>query len=137
MNTFEAYTEIWAELLHSYLITRLYNKSYDIFVANVGIEMEFSQLQATKVISLLDKNKDMNKETNVCAYYLIKTELYGDLHNFLKFCLSNNKDIIKLTDTSKYFDYLKELNKVNKKKYKVTSYLRHTTRMTCLEIDLF
>ena len=143
MNTFEAYTEIYAALLHSYLVSRLYHKidpsfkSYDLFVANVGIEMEFSQLQATKVLSLLDKNKDMNKETNVCAYYIIKTELYEDLPNFLKFCLSNNKDIIKLTDTSKYFEYLKELNKVNKKKYKVTGYLKETTRMTCLEIDLF
>ena len=143
MNTFEAYTEIYAALLHSYLVTRLYHKidpsfkPYDLFVANVGIEMEFSQLQASKVLSLLDKNKDMNKETNVCAYYIIKTELYEDLHNFLKFCVSHNKDIIKLTDTSKYFDYLKGLNKVNKKKYKVTSYLKQTTRMTCLEIDLF
>ena len=143
MNTFEAYTEIYAALLHSYLVTRLYHKidpsfkPYDLFVANVGIEMEFSQLQASKVLSLLDKNKDMNKETNVCAYYIIKTELYEDLHNFLKFSVSHNKDIIKLTDTSKYFDYLKGLNKVNKKKYKVTSYLKQTTRMTCLEIDLF
>jgi len=143
MNTFEAYTEIYAELLHSYLLSRFYKKinkqmnQYDLFMGNVGIEMEFSQLQVSKVLSLLDKNKDMNKETNVCAYYIIKTELYEDLHNFLQFCIHSNKDIIKITDPSKYFEYLKGLDKVNKKKYKVTGYLKQTTRMTCLEIDLF
>jgi len=143
MNTFEAYTEIWAELIHCYLLSRFYktiNKrinQYDLFMGNVGIEMEFSQLQATKVLTLLDKNKDMNKETNVCAYYIIKTELYEDLQNFLQYCMRFNKDIIKLLDTSKYFEYLKGLSKVVKKKYKVNSYLRNTTRMTCLEIDLF
>ena len=143
MNTFEAYTEIWAELIHCYLLSRFYktiNKGlnmYDLFIANVGIEMKFSQLQATKVLTLLDKNKDMNKETNVCAYYIIKTELYEDLQNFLQYCMRFNKDIIKLLDTSKYFEYLKKLRKVNKKRYKVNSYLQNTTRMTCLEIDLF
>jgi len=143
MNTFEAYTEIYAELLHSYLLSRFYKKinkqmnQYDLFMGNVGIEMEFSQLQASKVLSLLDNNKDMNKDTNVCAYYIIKTELYEDLQNFLQYCMRFNKDIIKLLDTSKYFEYLKKLKKIIKKKYKVTSYLQNTTRMTCLEIDLF
>ena len=143
MNTFEAYTEIYAELLHCYLLSRfckqVYEKinQYDLFVSNVGIEIEFSKLQSSKVITLLEKNKDVNKETNVTAYYLIKTELFRDIQNFLQFCLQSNKDIIKLTDVSKYFDYLKKLKKINKKKYKVSGYLKQTTRMTCLEIDLF
>jgi len=141
MNTFEAYTEIWAELLHSYLITRLYNKSYDLFAANVGIEMEFSRIQATKVLALLDKNKDMNKETNVCSYYLIKMELYDDIQRFIGYCIKYNQDIIQLVDVSKYLEYLKELNKIIKKtllfRMVKHSYLKETTRMTCLEIDLF
>ena len=138
MNTYEAYTEVWAELLHCYLLSKLSDKhSYDLFVANVGIEMEFSQLQASKVLSFLDKNKDMNKETNVCAYYIIKTELYDDIQHFIGYCIKYNQNIIKLTDVSKYFDYLKKLKKINKKKNKVSGYLKQTTRMTCLEIDLF
>ena len=143
MNTFEAYTEIWAELIHSYLLARFFSfvqptiSVYDLFCANVGIEMLFSQYQSTKVLTLLDKNKDMNKETNVCAYYVIKTELYQDLDTFLGFCLQHNKDIVKITETTKYFDYLKGLPKVEEKKSKTNKYLRNTTRMTCLEIDLF
>jgi len=143
MNTYEAYTEIYAELLHSFMISHIYHKinpifnPYDLFDSNVGIEMEFSQLQATKILSLFDKNKDMNKDTNVCAYYIIKLELYKNIHSFIQFCVAYNKDIIKLIDTSKYFKYLKGLSKVSKQKYKVSGYLKHTTRMTCLELDLF
>ena len=138
MNTFEAYTEIWAELLHCYLVSKLSDKhSYDLFASNVGIEIQFSQLQSSKVLTLLDKNKDVNKETNVTAYYLIKTELWLHLQQFLHYCMANNKDIIKVTDTSKYFEYLKGLQKVIKKNMKVSGYLKQTTRMTCVEIDLF
>ena len=139
MNTFEAYTEIWAELLHCFILSKLSDKhSYDLFASNVGLEIQFSQLQATKVLTLLDKNTDVNKETNVTAYYLIKVELWLDLHHFLDYCMKHNKDIIKITDTSKYFEYLKKLKKVLKKKYNVKNhYLKNTTRMTCLEMDLF
>ena len=139
MNTFEAYTEIWAELLHCYLLSKLSNQhSYDLFSSNVGIEMEFSDYQTSKVLTLLDKDKHVNKETNVTAYYLIKTELYDDLQQFLHYCMRKNKDIIKLTDTSLYFDYLKRSPHLYKKKYKISNhFLKNTTRMTCLEMNLF
>ena len=138
MNTFEAYTEIWAELLHCYLLSKLSDKhSYDLFSANVGIEKEFSQLQANKVLSLVKKNKDANKETNVTSYYLIKVELWLHLQEFLNYCLQNNQDMIKLTDKERYLDYLKGLPKVTNQSIKVTGYLKQTTRMTCLEMKLF
>ena len=83
----------------------------------------------------------MNKETNVCAYYLIKMELYDDIQKFIGYCITHNKDIIKLSDVSKYLEYLKKLNKIIKKtllfRMVKHSYLKETTRMTCLEIDLF
>lgn len=139
MNTFEAYTEIWAELLHCFVLSSLSNQhSYDLFCGNVGIEIEFSHYQSSKVLILLDKDKHVNKETNVTAYYLIKTELWIDLQNFIEYCIKENKDIIKIMDTSKYFEYLKGRQKVVKKIYKINSnYLKNTTRMTCLEMDLF
>lgn len=138
MNTFEAYTEIWAELLHCYLLSKLSDKhSYDLFSANVGIEKEFSQLQANKVLSLLEKNKDVNKETNVTSYYLIKVELWLHLQEFLQYCFHFNQDMIKLTDKERYLDYLKSLPKLIKQSIKVTGYLKQTTRMTCLEMKLF
>ena len=138
MNTFEAYTEIWAELLHCYLLSKLSDKhSYDLFSANVGIEKEFSQLQANKVLSLLEKNKDVNKQTNVTSYYLIKVELWLHLQGFLQYCLRFNKDMIKLTDKERFLDYLKKLPKITKQTIKVTDYLKQTTRMTCLEMKIF
>ena len=144
MNTFEAYTEIFAELIHCYLLSRfihvLYRHipQYDLFSFMISIEHQFSQMQSSKVLDLLQHNKDVNKETNVTAYYLIKTELYNDLANFLNFCFQYNDTIIKIKDTTKYFDYLKKLKSVVKKKYKTKNqYLKNTTRMTCLELDLF
>lgn len=144
MNTFEAYTEIFAELIHCYLLTRFTHGLFpsvqqcDLFSFMVSIEHQFSQMQASKVLELLKHNKDVNKETNVTAYYLIKTELYNDLSNFLEFCFEYNDTIIKIKDTTKYFDYLKRLKKVVKKNYKKQNqYLKNTTRMTCLELDLF
>ena len=125
--------------MHCFLISKLSDKHcYDLFSSNVGIEKAFSGYQTSKVLALLEKNNDANKETNVISYYLIKTELYMDLHKFLQFCIHKNKDIIKITDISSYFDYLKKLSKLHKKKYKISNhYLKNTTRMTCLEIDLF
>lgn len=144
MNTFEAYTEIFAELIHCYLLTRFTHELYpsvsqwDLFSFMISIEHQFSQMQASKVLELLQHNKDVNKETNVTAYYLIKTELYNDLSNFLNFCFQYNDTIIKIKDKTKYFDYLKKLKSVVKKKYKTKNqYLKNTTRMTCLELDLF
>jgi hypothetical protein len=144
MNTFEAYTEIFAELIHCYLLARfiyvLHKKRncYYLFHGFVATEILFSQLQSSKVLSLLELNKDINKETNVTAYYLIKTELYNDLNKFLEFCIKYNEKNIKLKDVSKYLDYLKGLKSVVNKKYnKLSEYLTNTTRMTCLEIELF
>jgi len=138
MNTFEAYTEIWAELLHCYLLSKLSDKhSYDLFSSNVGIEIEFSKLQANKVLSLLEKNKDVNKQTNVTSYYLIKVELWLHLQEFLQYCLRFNKDMIKLTDKERFLDHLKKLPKLVKKNMKVNGYLKQTTRMTCLEMKIF
>ena len=139
MNTFEAYTEIWAELLHCYLLSKLSNQhSYDLFSSNVGIEKEFSEYQSSKVLTLLEKDKHVNKETNVTAYYLIKTELWLHIQNFLHYCMKFNKDIIKLTDKERFMDYLKRLPHLHKKNYKISNhFLKNTTRMTCLEMNLF
>ena len=50
MNTFEAYTEIWAELIHCYLLARLISCKdrtigYHIFNTFVATEIEFSKFQ--------------------------------------------------------------------------------------------
>ena len=143
MNTFEAYTEIFAELIHCYVLAKLGNqaiprvKAFTLFQAYVGLEHQFSELQASKVLRLRDKDADVNKHTNVLAYYVIKLELYRDLKGFLHYCQTHNQSFLKITDTDRYFDYLKQLQKIKIKEYKVTGYLEITTRMTCLELNLF
>lgn len=140
MNTFEAYTEIFAEYIHSYLLSVWYNpyNRYELFMSNVLIEREFSRFQSNKLLNLNSSFIDMNKHTNVCAYYLIKTELYNDIQSFIQYCLTKNSSFIKLKNISNYLDYLKKVNQVKKKKtYRINNYLDTTTRMTCLEIDLF
>ena len=51
----------------------------------------------------------------------IYTVLINRRFNFTPYVVTDyrNKDIIKLIDTSKYFEYLKGLSKVHKKKYKL------------------
>lgn len=143
MNTFEAYTEIWAELIHCYLLSRLISckdrsKCYHFFDTFVATEIEFSKFQSSKVLDLLKLNKDVNKETNVTAYYLIKTELYCSLNTFLQYCLINNDNVIKLKDKIKYLEYLKKIKCLEIKKINTNSeYLLKTTRMTCLELEIF
>lgn len=138
MNTFEAYTEIHAELIHCYLLTYFTTGcDLDLFAGNVAIEREFSRFQVGKVLDLCKANNDINKETNVCAYYIIKTEIYDDLHNFVSICQSLNHPLIKLSNLSKYINYLKKLTKVVYKKKTIDTVLDNTTRMTCLELNLF
>lgn len=144
MNTFEAYTEIFSEIIHCYLLSKWYsmiNQSvdrYELFMCNVCIEREFSRFQTNKILHLNNSFVDMNKYTNVCAYYLIKTELYNDIQNFLDFCFHTNDSVIKITNEARYFDYLKSVKQVlKKKKNKVNNYLDKITNMTCLELNLF
>ena len=143
INSFEGYTELFAELIHCYLLSHIYttyNSSidcYTLFQAFVGLEIQFSQLQASKVLNLKQREPDMNQHTNVLAYYIIKLELYQSLRQTLAYFERYNDSIIKITDTDRYFDYLTQLRKVKGKKYKVTGYLEITTRMTCLELNLF
>ena len=144
MNTYEGYTEIMAELIHSYLVSKFYHNIsptfdlYDLFVSNVGIEAEFSRFQSSKVVELFQKKSDANKFTNVVAYSIITTELYNNLDDFIHFCLVNNTSFVKIKNKSRYLSYLKKVSKVEKKEYPETGYyLKNTTRMTCLEIDLF
>ena len=91
----------------------------------------------SKVLRLRDKEPDVNKHTNVVAYYVIKLELYRDLKQFLRYCQTHNQSFLKITNKDRYFDYLKQLQKIKIKDYKVTGYLEITTRMTCLELNLF
>lgn len=141
LNIFEAYTEIWAELIHCYLLSdyilkhkKLKISKYELFNALVQIERKFSLEQGQKVLHLHQEEitKDMNKETNVLPYYVVVAEIYESLQNFLQFCLHYNTKFIHIKNLNEYFRYLKKLHKLERKKHKMK-----TGRMTICQLKLF
>ena len=144
INTNEAYTEIWANIINCYLISqRVGRDRYNLFLILLSLENAFSTFQAQKVFYLTKLNRkkkiNINKETNVLSYFIIRNELYGRIVPFLNFCKTNNKDYIKLNKKEKWFDFLKKNKKIeknNKRFYTIhkNNYLFTTMRMSLNEI---
>lgn len=145
MNIFEAYAEIWAEIINVYVCNKALKGNLQNFIKFLEYEKFFSNYQANKIFyikSLKDKKNDLNKHTNVLSYYIIKCEIFNDLRNFLNHCRDkeNNIEYVKIKkDFKKYLDGLDECKKNNRLFHKINknSYKYLTMRMTCIEIDLF
>jgi len=143
INAYEAYTEIWAEIIHCYFLAsyilkyrKLDISEYDLFRTFLQIESEFSLEQAQRILNLheTDLTKDMNKITNVLAYYVIVGEFYENFQEFLTFCQKNNKHFINIQNLELYFRHLKDLEKLVKKN---TIGKMKTGRMTICQLKLF
>lgn len=137
VNTFEAYTEIWANILNCFLIS---NNDYKNFVKYINLEHSWSNIQAQKIFLLtnLDKNNtiDINKYTNVLAYFIIRCEIYNNFKEFIKLF---HKSICNNSKT--YFEFLQKVNKIDKKNILIKNinkknFIYKTLRMSCLEIKL-
>ena len=138
VNTFEAYTEIWANILNCYFLSR--NK-YKNFVHYLSIEKEWCKFQASKIFSITNLDKkgtvDINKYTNVLAYFIIRCEIFNRIKDFIKIFGINI-----CCNSLNYFNFLKNLDKceknnaiiknINKKKY-----VDKTLRMSAMEFKLF
>lgn len=135
-NINEAYTEIWANLIHSFLMAKLFHKSNIVFIIILQYEKLFCKIQCNKILSMINKNKnlDINKYTNVLAYFIIRGEIYQNLTNFIKLCRENNDNYILLTNS--YYENFLFLqppllySKLN------DSILKNTARMSGFSIDL-
>ena len=146
INTNEAYTEIWANLINCYLISQKVGRNrYNLFLILIALEKEFVKFQAEKIIYLTGMNGkeiDINKETNILSYFIIRHELYEKLNLFLKFCKKHNEDYIKLKDENKWFELLKKNYKMKKNKRRFNNmnkrdYLFSTMRMSLNELDIY
>jgi hypothetical protein len=143
INTHEAYTEIWANLINCFLISEKYNgKNKSIFRELVTIEKFYSIFQAQKILfNSTTKNKkglNIDKNTNVTAYFIIRAEIYQRLNTFLKFCRLKNEKYVKIKYAEKWLSFLESKNKIRKNiifKGK-GNYLYKNLRMTILEINL-
>lgn len=147
INTNEAYTEIWANLINCYLISQKVGRNqYNLFLILIALEKEFAKYQAQKIIYLSgiggEKKIDINKNTNVLSYFIIRYEIYERLNLFLKFCRKNNDNYIVLKDEKKWFDFLKKNYKVKKNNRRFNNinkktYLFSTMRMSLNEQDIY
>lgn len=147
VNTGEAYTEIWANLLNCYLVSKMFRNSEELFYNLVSLEKYFCFFQAQKIFHLTDLNKkviDINYHTNVLSYYIIRMELYNNINGFLDFCLSNNEDYVQILDGDKFLLFLEDNSNSNKIKRKNTTFnnidkndfIYKTLRMTSIELAI-
>jgi len=142
INTFEAYTDYWAILINIYLCSKILNNPYAFFIKVVYLERYFIDFQAHKVlyISRIDNNRiiDINKYSNILAYYIIKSELFNNLNNTLDI-MNNN---IKIKDINKYNNYIYNLNKIERNNRRFSNmnkdnFIYKTLRMSICEINIF
>ena len=123
VNTNESYTELMADLLNCFLISKVQenikqSQKYKLFLKLLHLEKEFCHYQAHKVLYLSNTKKsqplDINKNTNVLSYFIIRDELFQNLSLFLKHCRLNNTNYL-LINTNMWYNYILK-NKIIKKK---------------------
>lgn len=140
----EAYTEIWAELLNVFLITKYTGSDYNTFIKYIQYEKYFSKFQMAKIFyvkSINKKENDLNEFTNVLPYFIIKCEIFSDLQDFLQLCKTFNIDYIKVNKKRiiEYFYDLEKCNSYDKLFIRMDkkNYIYLTLRMSMLELNLF
>tara|TARA_Y100001958_G_C21246801_1_gene577565 strand:+ start:3102 stop:4172 length:1071 start_codon:yes stop_codon:yes gene_type:complete len=130
----EAYTEIWANIIHSYLLSKLFNKRKLIFIILLSYEKLFSMIQASKILKLIkDKNYEINRYTAVLSYFIIRAEIYTQLSRFLHLCKHSNQKYINVKYPNNIINFLSSLPKY-KYHFTVTQSLQHTSRMSGFSI---
>jgi hypothetical protein len=120
LNIYEAYTEIWALLIHSYYLALVTQKKLttkisvkELFHDYVLIEKYWCNELGGKLLGFFKLGEDVDKRTNTTSYYIIKTEILNDLKGFLELC-KNPKLGLKISDNKRFLDYLKNLSKIKK-----------------------
>lgn len=136
INSGEAYTEIWANIINCFLISQALPKNkLNCFKKMINLEKQFSGFQANKVLHMIDKYPDINKETNVLAYFVIRAELYNNFKNFINFCKHQNKDYIKVNG-KKFISFLIDQNEILVKKKREKKLLK-MYRLSANEYSIF
>ena len=120
--------------------------NYEVFISLIELERKFAILQSEKIfhITNLSEDKiDINKNTNVLAYYIIRCELYQKLNLMLKFCNLHNINYVKMDNIQNWYTFLKEnIPKVEKNNRRFnnmnkTKIIYKTLRMSVNELSIF
>lgn len=162
IRVYEAYVEIWAEVLNvvfiSYLETNEKKDYLILFDKLINNEFSFSAFQCIKLLNhlnfsyndLLDSScKTIRYEeiTNVTSYYFIKFVLFLNLKKFESWCKRNNISLFKFNKKNmlKFVDFIdtnsksesleKCLQRMNVffSRAKLSNFSRNTMRMTLIE----
>lgn len=127
VNLFEAYTEVWAEILNccfcSYsLIKKKEDVDEFISIANLLISFEglYSSFQMVKVLDYMGLTYNnlysnaivsqslretlYKEDTNILSYYIIKAILIFNYQSFIKWCDSNNLSLLNFKKTNSNVD---------------------------------
>ena len=142
INTDETFTEIWANIINVYLLSQKVNKGkYNVFKELLLTEKKFCEYQSQKVANtthLLQRQIDINKETNILAYYIIRCEVFSRLPLFLKMCRENNKGYVHMKNQRLWFSFLKTIGRINiNYKLSKSKIISTTMKMSSIEQKVF
>ena len=131
----ETYTEIWAKILNTYFISSLTNSNtkYQHFCTMLACEKEFALYQGNKIKGFIkkSKNKNLDKDTNVSAYFLVVGEIFSNLEEFFM-----NFSNPYLKDKESCLEYLYNLNNLEKRRVNVNDKYYNTLRMSVSELKV-
>lgn len=144
VNAYEAYTEFWAEIIHSIFISFFITIDKPTFISTaiflIETEKKYSFFQMVKVLNHMnmkygdlysnigDNIKKYKENTNVLSYYILKTILLSKWNLFIDWCKENNTNLLLFSNKpekqlifcqyiKKYFTsiyFQKELEEANK-----------------------
>ena len=107
---YEAYTEFWAETIVMMLYSAMKRSSSNSFSTILETELQHSLQQAKKVLGIQDltysdvtatdshtcsKQHTYREDTNVFAYYIIKTIFLYFNESFLEWCNTHNTNLLQ------------------------------------------
>ena len=132
----ESYTEMWAKIMNCYFISSLTNSQtkFQHFSTLLALEQEFSIYQGNKVKQFVKKSSDKNidKDTNVSAYYLVVGEIFSKFPKFLMTCQLDPY----IKDTNKCLDYIYHLDKLDSRRVSHNDPYYNTMRMSVAELEV-
>jgi hypothetical protein len=122
INAYEAYTEFWAEIINAIFCSYYDTTNHDMndFLSNCEFYINFERIYSTfQLVKTLDfmglqyndlysnsKQSEILREnlykenTNVLAYYIIKTVLMNNYQGFLSWCKNNNLSLLDFKKTT-------------------------------------
>jgi hypothetical protein len=105
LRIYEAYTETWAEIVHTLMHSFLYSRSrswenvFRHFAKSLKVEQAFSAFQCCKVLAHNGLSyRDIcgrsmgryNEKSNVFSYYILKSALLYHTGDFIDWCIAHN-----------------------------------------------